>query len=384
MGNPHVLINDPKMVEAVETLRRVDEEGYLYYMEVDWDYYKVPKEFLPIFDSGCSTFFAKNMDGQPIMYRNYDYTHFLHGDRKSKPTACGLVVKSSNPNARFKSIGVADAFWLDRITQSIGKGAPDDGKTDVSAFAMSPYVCMDGLNEAGLCISIMALGMDSIWNEIDYEEGCKLFETNEKFNFVYEKAGEVPKKKMKRAEVGSVALNHSDKKAWTCSKELFEQKNEGKPSTIHTILMRMILDNCANVDEAVTLTKKYNIKSPIIGSDYHIMLGDANGKSVVIEWIGNDINVIETDHCTNYHLSYNDDEMRETDRRYECLEVGLERFFNGIREDYGITLLSLVKQDPTNGYDRSMTLTSSIYNTIQKTLRVFVLGDFTKSYDFTL
>ncbi|MDO5138702.1 MAG: carcinine hydrolase/isopenicillin-N N-acyltransferase family protein [Oscillospiraceae bacterium] len=383
MGNPHAALTDPKLIETVESLRRVDEAGYLYYMDCGWDYYNIPKEFAPIFDAGCSTFFAKNMEGEPVMYRNYDYKHYLHGDKTTDPTSCGVVVKCCNPSARFRSIGVADAFWLDRGNQGIGRGVPDDGKTDISAFAMLPYICMDGLNEAGLTISIMALVVDSDWNEIDYEEASKLLETNDKFNFVYENTGEVPPRKAKKAEIGSVAVNHADKKAWKCSKALLEQKVEGKPTTMHTILMRMILDNCANVDEAVALTMKYNMKATMVGSDYHIMIGDANGRSVVIEWVGDETRVLETNRCTNYHLSY-EDGYRGTDRRYECLEAGLDRFYNEVREDYGITLLALVKQDPTNGYDRSMTLTTSVYNTIKKTLRVFVMGDFSKSYDFTL
>ena len=382
MGNPHAFLTDSKAIATVESLKRIDEAGYLYYMDCDWDYYDIPKEFMPIFDAGCSTFFAPNMDGDPIMYRNYDLAHYLHGDRTTEPTACGVVVRCSNPKARFKSIGVADAFWLDRVNQGIGCGTPDDGVTDISLFALIPYVCMDGLNEAGLTVSIMALSVESDWNEIGYEEGCKLFEDSNKRKFVFERAGEVPSPKQEYAEIGSIAVNHADKKAWKATKALVEQKVEGKPTTSHTFLMRMILDSCSNVDEAVALTMKYNMKALIRGSDYHVMICDASGKSVVIEWIGDETRVLDTNISTNFRLSCEDGWVK--DRRYGILEAAFSRFDGTLREDYGVAMLDLVKQDPKNGYDRSNTLTTSIYNTVKRTLRVFAMKDFTKPYDFTL
>ena len=382
MGNPHAMLTDPKAIATVESLKRVDEAGYLYYMDCDWDYYDIPKEFMPLFDAGCSTFFAPNLDGDPIMYRNYDFAHYLHGDRTTDPTACGVVVRCSNPKARYKSIGVADAFWLDRVNQGIGQGTPDDGVTDISAFALVPYICMDGLNEAGVAVSIMALSVESDWSEIDYDEGCRLYEACNKYKYVFEEAGRVPSPKERYSEIGSIAVNHTDKKAWKATKPLVEQKVEGKPSTSHTFLMRMILDSCANVDEAIALTMKYNMKALIRGSDYHVMICDASGKSAVIEWIGDETRVLDTNISTNFRLSCEDG--WEKDRRYGILKAAFTRYFDKLREDYGIAMLDLVKQDPKNGYDRSVTLTTSVYNTVKKTLRVFAMRDFTKPYDFTL
>ncbi|MBQ8995907.1 MAG: hypothetical protein IJ091_08825 [Oscillospiraceae bacterium] len=386
MKNPHVLLDamkDEKKIAAAESLRRVDEKGYLYYMESDWDYYDIPEVFMPIFDTGCSTFFVKNLEGEPMMYRNYDYRHYYHGDKNGELTALGVVVRSSNPKAKYKSIGVADAFWLDRVKQEMVEGTLDDGKTDVSALVLTPYICMDGMNEAGLTTSIMALTVDSKWTEMDYDVAVETIKTNGKENYEHDEPGFVPGPKEKRTEIGTIVVNHADKKAWVCSKELPAQKNEGKPTTIHTILMRMMLDYCGTVEEAIGLTLKYNVKSAIPGSAFHLLVGDATGKSVVLEFVGDETKIRETDHCTNYYLSF-DDGYRDKDRRYECLEVGLERFHSGIREDFGTTLMALVAQDPKNGADRGKTLTSSVYNTLQKTLKVYAFGDFSQSYDFKL
>ena len=74
-----------------------------------------------------------------------------------------------NPNAKYKSIGVCDAFWLDYQNGTYGNGSFDDGKTDLSAALLCPYLCMDGMNEMGLCVSIMALSVKGKWEEIPFD-----------------------------------------------------------------------------------------------------------------------------------------------------------------------------------------------------------------------
>ena len=59
--NPHIYLKDPKQIEAVESIARVDEEGYLYHMDVDYDYYDLPEAFMARFDAGCSAFVTHNL-----------------------------------------------------------------------------------------------------------------------------------------------------------------------------------------------------------------------------------------------------------------------------------------------------------------------------------
>ena len=57
-------------------ITRLDDEGYLYYMDYTKDYYG--KDVMDamrkvgFIDSGCSTFFTHNTDGAPITCRNVD------------------------------------------------------------------------------------------------------------------------------------------------------------------------------------------------------------------------------------------------------------------------------------------------------------------------
>ena len=39
--NTHVLAQDEAMIKSLESMKRVDEKGYLYHMECNYDYYKL-------------------------------------------------------------------------------------------------------------------------------------------------------------------------------------------------------------------------------------------------------------------------------------------------------------------------------------------------------
>ena len=131
--NTHVLAQDEAMIKSLESMKRVDEKGYLYHMECNYDYYKLSPQLLKVIDAGCSTFFTKNLNNEYILCRNYDYSHFLHNDRHNDRTGINVIVEGRNPNAKYKSIGVCDAFWLDYQNGTYGNGSFDDGKTDLSA-----------------------------------------------------------------------------------------------------------------------------------------------------------------------------------------------------------------------------------------------------------
>lgn len=59
-----------------------------------------------------------------------------------------------------------------------------------------------------------------------------------------------------------------------------------------TTAIRMMLDRCATVDEAVALLGKYDMHASG-GRSYHFQIADASGKTVVVEYIGDEMNVLE-------------------------------------------------------------------------------------------
>ncbi len=76
------------------------------------------------------------------------------------------------------------------------------------------------------------------------------------------------------------------------------------PHVTQATLMRLIIDYCKSVDEAIGLVAKYNIA--FSGSPEHIMLADADGNMAVVEFLDGETRVIEPSQnwltCTNHNL----------------------------------------------------------------------------------
>ena len=157
----------------------------------------------------CTSFQVRNAEGEGYLYgRNYDYF--------KNPT---LVVKS-NPRKGYASVSVCDmshfGYGLDKV--------PDGFASSLSCLA-AVYAPLDGVNEKGLCTSIMAL----------------------------------PKQAA--------------------------AQNTGKHVVGTTILMRLWLDRCATVDEALALLETVDVHhDPVVGSGYHYMVADAGGDCAVVEF----------------------------------------------------------------------------------------------------
>ena len=75
-----------------------------------------------------------------------------------------------------------------------------------------------------------------------------------------------------------------------------------RPDITTTAAIRLVLDHAASVDEAVNLLSQYDMNSAI-ESAHHFYLADQNGKSVVVEYIDNEMIVTETNALTNHYLA---------------------------------------------------------------------------------
>ena len=157
----------------------------------------------------CTSFQAAKADGKGFWYgRNYDYF--------KNPT----MVTFSHPKKGYASIAVSDmshfGYSLDKV--------PTDFMSSLSCLA-AIYAPVDGMNEKGLCTSVMAL----------------------------------PKQPA--------------------------QQESGKHKVGTTILMRLWLDRCATVGEALALLETVDVRHDVtVGSGYHYMVADAAGDCAVVEF----------------------------------------------------------------------------------------------------
>ncbi|MBQ6334010.1 MAG: linear amide C-N hydrolase [Erysipelotrichaceae bacterium] len=383
--NPHVYLSDPKHIEAIESIKRVDEKGYLYQMKAEYDYYDLPEAFKQVIDAGCSTFVTKNLDGEVLFCRNYDFSHYLHNDRvNNQRTGINVIVESHNPKSKYASIGVSDAYWLDFKNGIYGEGVADDGVTDISPFILCPMICMDGMNEKGLAISILALSVKADWKPIDFDNYEEKLNPN-KNNLFMSEAGEKPDPYWLKASYGSIAVNEADKKAWIADMEWIETKKPDKPTVFHPILMRLVLDNCQSVEEAVAFMENFNVKAAMPGVDYHIMVADKSGDYRLIEWLGDQMQAIKINHATNHYVSKEDLTFKEGCGRDEVLKAGLFRTRKaGMSEEFAENLLRLVVQDPVNKVDNGKTQYTCIYNLNKGSMKIFSFGDMSKSWEYSI
>lgn len=349
---------DDNLIGNSKSLRRLDEDGYLYYLDYTRDYYgSETMEALReggFIDFGCSTFFTHNIDGDPITCRNYDYPHRVS---KEDRTLTGLnIILHCKPEGKYESIAVADATWIDPSNPLFQKGGPELAGFNLDKLAVLPYQCMDGINEKGLCVSIL---------RVDIKEG--------------DQPAKYP--------IGS------------------------------SMMVRYMLDDCANVDEAIKKTKN-GILVPEDWQNCHFMVSDSTGQCVVIESRNSELSIIPSEICTNFYLGSDDIEdyylngnLREeavkmTDEsiaskyhygyghgyhRFVTILGQLDRYRDTKKVEYytmmpessALTILqSVVQNKYTNASGISMTQYSAIYNNEKKTVEVWPFQNYSKSYKF--
>lgn len=358
-----------EMKSTLNKLSRVDEDGYLYELTYDYDYYDSTIQdtvaLISQLDAGCSAFTTFNTEGDFILARNYDYNHL---DADDNPSGLNLVLRTA-PEGKLKSIAVCDAWWLNPGTYT--RGAFDDGETDISNIMIAPYLCVDGMNEAGVSIALLAADT---------------------------KEGEVP-----------------------------TNQNTGKDKVIHSVLLRYILDNAKSLEEAIDIAKQYDVMSSA-SQDIHIIISDKDGNTAVLEWrqFGNDteqkLYVTYTNAVTNFLVGFDDaQDMYHEDgslrervtlvagltntyhygyghgyHRFAGIVSAIDRYIsadskpteNGVynstmMNSQAYNILSVAAQEP--GLEKtSLTQYSALYDMTTGNLGICLERDYTKEYSFSI
>ena len=347
-----------KLSTSFTNVESVDDQGLLYSMDYTAEYdnalMKLPVTFIK--DFGCSAFTSFNEEGDVITARNYD---LAHTDEDGNATGLNVVFQL-HPKGKYASINFADAAWMSLIGVPYTAHALDDGNANRLFLAFLPYICMDGMNEKGLTVSILSL---------DLKEG-------------------------------ESAVN---------------QNESGKDTVTITEMLRLLLDECADVNEAISLAKSYNMTN-LLGADFHLFVTDALGNSVVLEWRYNELYVTYQDAVTNFYVGFDDGEdcyygeqLKEKFVKEENLTrnylygyghgyarfntivemlnghiVNDETYQTSITDQEAMDTLESVAQDYDGTSLTSLTQYSVIYNSTDLTVDVCVMSNFDKHYTFTL
>ena len=102
-------------------------------------------------------------------------------------------------------------------------------------------------------------------------------------------------------------------------------QDSGKPALTTTSAISYMLKNAATVDEALELLRGIDMHSDI-GAAHHYAISDASGRSVVVEYVDNEMVVVESAAVANHYLceSKLNVGLLEGDRRYDYLCGRLE------------------------------------------------------------
>ena len=236
-------------IKAAQSVRKL-EEG-LYYMEYEGDY-------------GFDAFLEKG--GAPSEAAMAEYiTSFLSGGFvKGGATpgprnfGCSTLAVDALMGRNFDWEGAEGSAiiihtkpgngyasystcWLDFL--GFGQNWKPEGFANQYMALAAVYVPLDGINEKGLCVADLVNGDD----------------------------------------------------------EQTHQRTDKADLTTNTAI-RLLLDKAATVDEAIALLRQYDMNSAI-GMAHHLAISDATGRSVVVEYIGDQMIVTETPAVTNHYLS---------------------------------------------------------------------------------
>lgn len=168
-------------------------------------------------------------------------------------------------------------------------------------------------------------------------------------------------------------------------------QDRGLTDITTTAAIRMILDKCATVDEAVEMLGQYDMHASA-NACYHFQIADAQGQSVVVEYIEDEMSLVysETPYqwCTNFILTegayFNNGGGQD---RYQSLAEDLDAC-GGVLESESQAMEFLSNcQNPTHLGDEGQqtgTLWSAVYNNTDAALTLCLKTDYETVYTYSL
>lgn len=200
-------------------------------------------------DYGCSAFIMEAADGNVYMGRNYDFAY----DTSALQVRC-------HPEDGYESVGYC-------ALNDLKVQDPRDSERSKIATLVSPFICLDGMNEKGVAIAVLTLPTEPT------------------------------------------------------------AQNTGKKVLDSSIVIRLVLDKAATTQEAVDLISQYDMFC-ICNRDYHFYITDASGDGRIVEFDpereGRPTVVTPIRIITNYFGMY-EDSIEKGDRQEYTTKTSILR-----------------------------------------------------------
>ena len=172
--------------------------------------------------------------------------------------------------------------------------------------------------------------------------------------------------------VGMMAVPHAE-----------AMQDFGLPTLDSLQLIRLLLDNARDVDQAVDLLSGYNVDFGT-GPPVHYMLADAEGRSAVVEYVDDKLHILRNEHvwqvCTNFILSEAPpDGPNSSCWRYNKIYETLRGTGGALSEEEAMSLLQSV-----SGRGEIGTIWSVVYSLNTQGLQVVMGRNWDQAHDFEL
>ncbi|MDO5521130.1 MAG: linear amide C-N hydrolase [bacterium] len=232
---------------------------------------------------------------------------------------CNALVVKVTPEEGYSSISTVNTDFIRQGSGLAGLGTMSENIQVVTAL----YAPLDGMNEKGFCVSVNMI-----------QDGATINQDTEKRDITT------------------------------------------------TTAVRLLLNNAATVEEAITLLQEYDLHSSM-GMMIHLAMSDHTGRSVVVEYVENEMIVVETPVVTNFYLAEGEKYGVGTAQSHERYRLLMERIqdttlsMDGVRD-----ALDRVSKD--NFKDSSTTEWSAVFNQSTKEVRYYHREDYSKGYQFQL
>lgn len=167
--------------------------------------------------------------------------------------------------------------------------------------------------------------------------------------------------------------------------ETTNQIDPNKNDVTTTVAVRYLLDKAASVDEALQMLGNFNMHN-VFDTAYHYAIADNTGKSVVVEYINNEMKVTETKVVTNHYLTPNSGKPgpKATDTRYEtAMAAGDDCNWNMTPAKMRDTLKDVSVGPSANKWGYHRTIWSAVYEPNSNKVTYYFRNDYTKSAEVT-
>lgn len=159
------------------------------------------------------------------------------------------------------------------------------------------------------------------------------------------------------------------------------EQNEKQQDLTTTTAIRLVLNQAANVEEAIALLADYNLHSSM-DLMIHFAIVDALGNRVVVEYINNEMKVIDAPVVTNFYLSEGEKQGIGTSQSHERYNILMDLLDNHETMDMEQVKDALNRVSKNNFGEFESTEWSIVYNLNQKEIHYYHRENFDQRYVF--